>query len=143
MSERKNRIRVVPALVCLALFFSFLACLSSPTCAAVLEKITYTITGDVYLGDKNSFEKPCVITRKQVFSEIPEIQTIKREKLDKNSARYAFLIKQANGVFRKAVEDAAGGKGYDLVVERGGIKADDGSRISDITKAVIAAIPKS
>jgi len=112
--------------------------------AAALEDVTYKITGDIYFGNKNSYKKPCVLDRKKVFAKIPAIKTIKREKLEKNSARYTFLLQQANKVFRKTVSDVATKKGYDLAVERGGIKATKkGVRIPDITKAVIKALPKS
>ena len=111
--------------------------------ATALDKVTYIITGDVYHGDRNSFDNPCVIVRKKVFAAIPAIKIIKREKLNRNSPRYAFLIEEANRVFREVVRNVACEKGFDLVVERGGIKADNGGRVPDITRDVIRAIPKS
>ena len=142
MASRLNKNPVSVALVAL-IFIGVVSTFSDSAWPSEGDKITYTITGDVYLGDKNSFDNPCVIIRKQIFEKIPAIQTIKREKLDKNSARYAFLIKQANKDFREAVEKAASAKGYDLVVERGGIRADDGTRINDITDEVITEVPNS
>jgi hypothetical protein len=104
------------------------------------EKITYKVTGDTYFGDKNHFKNPCVLDRDKVFKKIPEYQKILREKLDKNSARYYFLLEKANKVFREKVKEIAKKLGYDLVVEKGGIKANKEIRITDITKKVIKAL---
>ncbi len=101
-----------------------------------------SITGNVYYGDIYSFRSPCTIRRLKVFDKIPAILTIKKENLNKDSARYHFLIQKANKIFREIVDKTAREKGYDLIVERGGIKAGGGARIPDITRAVIAAIPQ-
>lgn len=106
------------------------------------EKITYRITGDVYFGDKNRFSKPCVLDRDKVFAKIPAFQKIKREGLDKSSARYYFLLEEANRVFRAKVKEVAKEKKYDLVVEKDEIKASKNVKIPDITRAVIKAIEK-
>ncbi len=116
--------------------------LAAVACAAVVPPGDYVITGDVYFGSIHSFRKPCVLKRTSVFAEIQAVKTIKREKLEKDSARYAFLIQKANRVFRETVEKVAAEKGFHLVVEKGGIRAADGSRIPNITDSVIAALPK-
>jgi hypothetical protein len=103
------------------------------------DKVTYRVTGDVYHGDKHKFSKPCVLSRKKIFDKIPAYQTIKRERLNKNSARYYFLIEKANKVFRSKIEEALGDLNHDLVVEKGGIKAK-GVKVPDITKDVIKKI---
>jgi len=100
-------------------------------------KITYKITGDVYYGDKNRFNAPCVLTRETVFKAIPAYQKIGREGLDKNSARYYFLLEEANKAFRDSVKETAVEKGYDLVVEKGGIKPSEKMKFTDITQAVV------
>jgi len=102
-------------------------------------KIKYRVTGDVYFGDRYQFSKPCVLCRKKIFEKIPEYQTIVHEQLNKNSARYHLLIEQANRVFRSKIKEALEGLGYDLVVEKKGIKAR-GVKIPDISKEVIAKI---
>jgi|GEM_PF-2944421 len=131
----------------LVLFLLFLggpvASVTSSAFAAVLDEITYLIEGDVYYGDQESFNTPAVLSRSKVFDEIPEVKTIRREKLKKDSPRYVSLLEKANKVFREVVEEVADEKGYDLVVEKGGIKASDGSRIPNITKKVIKAVPDS
>lgn len=97
----------------------------------------YKVTGDVFYGDKNKFSNPCVVERDKVFKKIPAYIKIKREGLDKSSARYFFLIKQANEAFTAAVKTKAEELKYDLVVEKDGIKAKKGVKIPDITKKVI------
>jgi len=130
--------------LCFAFLLAYMITFSTPAMAATLEDVTYKITGDVYSGNKDSFKKPCTLNRKKVFAAIPAIKTIKREKVEKNSARYTFLLQQANKVFRETVSSVASDKGYDISVERGGIKASQkGVRIPDITKAVIKALPSS
>ena len=103
------------------------------------DKVTYRVTGDVYHGDKNKFSKPCVLRRNKIFEKIPAYQTIKRERLNKNSARYYFLIEKANKVFFSKIKEALEDMHYDLVVEKNGIKAK-GVKIPDITSAVIKKI---
>ena len=144
MAKANNKPSAVRTVLCLAILLGYMITISAPAMAATLDEITYKITGDIYSGNKDSYKKPCVLDRKKVFAQIPAIKTIKREKLEKNSARYTFLLQQANKVFRKTVSSVASDKGYDLAVERGGIKATKkGVRIPDITKAVIKALPKS
>lgn len=144
-----NNPSAVRTVLYLAVLLGSMISISTPAMAVPLEEmsldeVTYKITGDVYSGNKDSFKNPCVLDRKKVFAKIPAIQTIKREKLEKNSARYTFLLQQANKVFRETVSDVASDKGYDLAVEQGGIKATEkGVRIPDITKAVIKALPSS
>jgi hypothetical protein len=103
------------------------------------DKVRYRVTGDVYHGDKYKFEKPCTLCRKKVFEVIPEYQTIKRERLNKHSARYHILIQQANRVFRSKIKEALEDLDYDLVVEKKGIKARR-IKIPDITEEVIDKI---
>ena len=104
------------------------------------EKITYRVSGEIYFGKRNSFNTPCVLDRHKVFAKIPAYKKIKREGLEKNSARYYFLLEEANRAFRAAVKKAAEEKGYDLAVEKGGIKASKDVRIPDITSEVIKAV---
>lgn len=143
MNTARNWMASLSAIIGLAVLIGLFLPVSNPVQAAAFDEITYKVDGDVYLGDKTKFKNPCILTRKKVFAQIPAIQQIKREGLDKNSARYSFLIEQANKVFRKAVAEAAAEKGYDLVGERGAVKASNGSRIPDITKTVIEKLPGS
>ncbi|MHC4942615.1 MAG: hypothetical protein ACYTG7_06285 [Planctomycetota bacterium] len=128
------------------LLFTLVLSISSATLAQDIpnspqgEKITYKVTGDTYFGDKNHFKNPCVLDRDKVFKKIPAYQKILREKLDKNSARYYFLLEQANKVFRDKVKEIAKKLGFDLVVEKGGIKANKEIRITEITKKVIKVL---
>ncbi len=146
MKSKTEKKSFLPILVNTVLLLGLMAGFSATLSAAVEEetddKVTYTVTGDVYYGDKNTFKKPCVLQRSKIFAKIPAYQAIKREKLKKDSARYAFLLKEANRVFRETIEKVAEEKGVDLVVEKGGIKASKGVRIPVITKAVIKALPK-
>jgi len=144
MDATKNMVRmtaswVVGTSLLLILLFQF----SNPILAdePAKEKIKYKISGDVYHGDKAKFSKPCVVDRKKVFEKIPSYIKIKRENLDKSSARYFFLIKEANKAFNKAVKEKAEELGYDLVVEKGEIKAK-GVKIPNITKKVLETFEK-
>ena len=117
----------------------FLAAFSVNPARGEEDKTRYRVTGDVYFGDRYQFSKPCVLSRKKVFEKIPEYQTIVRERLNKHSARYHLLIEQANRVFRSKIKEALEELGYDLVVEKKGIKTR-GVKIPDISKEVIAKI---
>jgi len=100
----------------------------------------FRISGDVYYGDKNRFNNPCVLKRDTVFKKIPAYQKIIREKLDKNSARYYLLLEEANRTFQNIVKTVASRLGYDLVAEKGCIKSSKRIRIKDITKEVVDAL---
>ncbi|MEW6742861.1 MAG: hypothetical protein AB1486_08880 [Planctomycetota bacterium] len=97
------------------------------------------VTGTVYLGDKNGFSKAGTIDETKIFEEIPAYQTIKKEGLKPDTARYHFLLRKANEVFKAAVKKAAKDGGYDLVVENEGIVVRD-QKVPEITQAVIDAI---
>src|SRR5262249_57918608 len=79
-----------------------------------------TITGRVLLGDAKHFASLGTVDRKAVFDAIPAIRTLREEHLTKDSARYHFLVFEANRVFQRALEVAAGDRSVDLVVARGG-----------------------
>jgi hypothetical protein len=97
------------------------------------------VSGKVYLGEKASFTRAVTIDQKKVFEAIPAYQSIKKENVEKDTARYHFLIQEANRVFKEALKKLAKEKGFDLVVEKDGIKIP-GESVSDMTQSVIDAI---
>lgn len=98
-----------------------------------------TVTGKVYLGEKSMFAKAVVIDQKKVFESIPAYQAIKKENVEKDTARYHFLIQEANRVFKETLKKLAKEKGFDLVVEKDGIKIPN-ETAADVTQEVIDSI---
>jgi len=97
------------------------------------------VSGKVYLGEKTSFSRAVTIDQKKIFESIPAYQSIKKEGVEKDTARYHFLIQEANRVFKEALKKLAKEQGFDLVVEKDGIKIPN-ETVSDVTQAVIDAI---
>jgi len=73
-----------------------------------------------------------------VYDEIPAYKTIKKEGLEKGSARYNKLIGKATKVYKAALKKVAKDKGYALIVEEGGISGYN--NVTDATSDIIAAL---
>ena len=95
----------------------------------------------VYYGDCSSFENPATIAKVEIFAHIRTYKLIQERKLDENDPEYWILLVQANETFRTAVTLVAASSKYDLVAERGAIKAiADNATVSDITHLVVAEV---
>ena len=73
-----------------------------------------------------------------VYDEIPAYKTIKKEGVEKGSARYNKLIGQATKDFKAALKKVAKDKGFALIVEEGGISGY--THVTDATSDIIAAL---
>lgn len=98
-----------------------------------------TISGKVLFGDARSFRSVATVDRRSVFDAIPAIKTLRTERVERNSARYHFLIYEANREFQRLVGLAALRQSIDLVVEAGGVMAA-GIEVLDLTPATLAAL---
>lgn len=97
------------------------------------------ISGEVLMGMPSRFSQVAEVDRRAVFEAIPAIRTIREEKLSRKSARYHFLVVEANKVFHKAMAKIAGTHGVDLIVVRGGVKAA-GVEVSDLTEELVQTV---
>lgn len=98
-----------------------------------------TVAGKVLVGDPKSFRTVGVVDRRKVFDEIPAMKTIRSERVPRDSARYHFLLYEANRRFQRALEIAATKSAIDLVVESGGVSAA-GIDVVDLTAATKLAL---
>ena len=89
--------------------------------------------------DPDQGHKVGTVRSTEVYAKIPAYQTIKKESVEKGSARYKQLIKEATAVYTKALGAVAKG-GYALIVEEGGIK---GYPTADLTSTVIKKVEKA
>src|SRR5262245_32405456 len=97
---------------------------------------TWEITEDlVYFGDSDHFSKPAIVAAKDVFAKIPEYKPIRDGKVKPGDASYDLLLKKVCDIFYDAVGKAAKADGYDLVVDKAGIKGK--TLPPDITELVI------
>ena len=98
-----------------------------------------TVTGKVLLGDAKSFRKVAVVHRRTVFEALPPIKTLRAEKVPKDSARYHFLVYEANRSFNRALLKAAAQLKVDLVVDAGGVSAA-GIDVVDLTALTLEVV---
>lgn len=133
MSGRVARRLAVALAACLGL----IALLGAPASAHATKPLPrVTIRGKVLLGDAKSFHAVGEVDRRAVFESLPSIKTLKAEKVARNTARYHFLIYEANREFHKAVTTAAHKLEVDLVVDAGGVEAA-GIEVADLTASAI------
>ncbi len=121
---------IVALVVCLVGTDSALAHATKP-----LPKVS--ISGKVLIGDAKSFHSVAIVDRRQVFEAIPAIRTLRAEKTPRDSARYHFLVYEANREFQRAITAAASRRGIDLVVEAGGVQAA-GIEVANLNEDAIA-----
>lgn len=91
-----------------------------------------TVTGRVLLGDDRSFRTVGVVDRRAIFDALPSIRMLKVERVPRDSARYHFLVYEANRRFQRAIERASVASQVDLIVEAGGVSAA-GIEVRDLT----------
>lgn len=100
-------------------------------------------TSMVRYGDVSKFEKTGTVSvgtvrSTDVYDAIPAYKTIKKEGLEKGSARYSMLIGQATTAYKAALKKVAQDKKYALIVEEGGISGY--SNVTDATAEIIKEV---
>jgi len=102
-----------------------------------------TVTGKVLLGDAKSFRAVGVVDRRQVFDAIPAMRALRAERISPDSARYHFLVYEANRSFRRALQLASSSSKIDLIVEAGGVSAAgiDVMDLTELTRSMLGRVP--
>lgn len=95
-----------------------------------------TVTGKVLVGDAKHFKAVGTVDRRAVFDAIPAIKTLRAERVARDSARYHFLVYEANRCFQRAVQRASFESKVDLIVESGGVSAA-GIEVKDLTELTL------
>jgi hypothetical protein len=98
-----------------------------------------SVTGKVLLGDPKSFRAVATIDRRLLMEAIPAYRALRTEAVARHSARYHFLIYEANRELQRVVAVAAGREGVDLVVETGGV-AVAGIDLVDLTGSALLVL---
>jgi len=80
-------------------------------------------SSQIYYGKKKHPKTPAVCDADSVWSEIPEYKTIIDDELGPDDPRYHLLLKRATKRFQRALKKLAKRDGYDVIGERGSIKA--------------------
>ena len=99
----------------------------------------------VYYGDSRRFKKPACVDKKKVFKEHPCYQTIVKENISPDIARYWLIINKINESIREAYKKVEGKYGYDLIGKIGYITDNEGNpvkEIPDITNLVIEQVER-
>ncbi len=82
--------------------------------------------------------KPVGVVRpKDVYLEIPAYQTILKERIEKGTARWNQLMREATAAYKRAIRRVGEQGGYVLIVQEGGIS---GYPTTDVTREVIDAL---
>ena len=88
--------------------------------------------------DPKKSHKVGTIRSKDVYDETSQVKTIKKEGIDKGTARYNQLMKEATTAYKAAMKKVAKDKSLSLIVEEGGISGYD--HVTDHTSDVIDAL---
>jgi hypothetical protein len=94
--------------------------------------------GNVSKFDAEGAEVVGTIRSTAVYEQIPAYQTIQKEGLEKGTARYNQLIRQATKSYKAALKKVASDKSFVLIVEEGGISGY--AHVTDATSDVISAL---
>ncbi|MDP6963982.1 MAG: hypothetical protein QGF46_07445 [Planctomycetota bacterium] len=94
-------------------------------------------------GNASSFDpkgnaKVATVRSTDVYNATPAGKIIKKEGVEKGTARYNTLIRQATKTYKSALKKVAVSSNYVLIVEQGGISGY--SNVTDATSAIISAI---
>jgi len=98
-----------------------------------------SVTGKVLLGDPKAFRAIGTIDRRALMDRIPAYRALRSESVARHSARYHFLIYEANRELQRVVASAARLHGVDLVVETGGV-AVAGIELVDLTASALEVL---
>ncbi|RMH01800.1 MAG: hypothetical protein D6702_10425 [Planctomycetota bacterium] len=87
--------------------------------------------------DPEKGHKVATVRSTEVYTEIPAYKTIVKEGIERGTARWIQLMKEATAQFKKALKTVAATENYVLIVEEGGIS---GYPTTDATTAIIDAL---
>ncbi len=87
--------------------------------------------------DATKGHKVATVRSKDVYKQIPAYQTIVKEGIERGTARWNQLMKQATAQFKKALKSVATSGSYVLIVEEGAIT---GYTTTDATTDIIDAL---
>ena len=120
-----------------------MACAGGASAHATKPMPRVTITGKVLVGDAKSFRAVGTVDRRVIFEAIPAIKTLRAERVPRDSARYHFLVYEANRCFQRAVQRASTQTKVDLVVDAGGVSAAgiDVRDLTELTRTLIGREP--
>ncbi len=82
---------------------------------------TYTIPVEkvdakkVYWGSASSFQKPAKVNYERVVKATPEYLSIKKNKIEQNTAKYWILVSQASNHAVRLIAEAAKDGSYDFI----------------------------
>jgi len=94
--------------------------------------------GNAARFDAKGSAKVATVRSTDVYAEITAYKTIQKEGVEKGSARYNQLIREATKAYKAALKKVAADGSYVLVVEEGGISGY--SHVTDATADIIAAL---
>lgn len=100
------------------------------------EKIRYGKLADF---DPAKNHKVGILVSTDIYEQIPAYQTIVKEKVKRDTARWNKLMKEATQVYKKALAKVAKEHDYVLLIESGGISGYD---TTDVTQTVIESLPE-
>lgn len=93
--------------------------------------------GDIHRFDPAKNHRVGTVASSRFYEATDPVKTIRREHVEKGSARYKQLMKEATTIFKRCLEQVARENSLVLIVEAGGI---EGYPSSDVTSLLIQKV---
>jgi len=100
-------------------------------------------TDGIYLGTGSHPKAPGVLVADDVWKEIPEYKKILEDELDEDDPEYHLLMLKATERFNQALKALAKRDSYDMLGEKGSIKANNGDKVPDVTSEMIKLVTRN
>ncbi len=111
--------------------------------AAETEHAFEVVSADeIYFGTGKHPRAPAVLVADDVWAAIPEYKQILKDKLTDEDAQYHILLRKAADRFSKALKKLAKRDSYDMLGEKGSIKALGKKKIPEVTKELIKLVTR-
>ena len=111
--------------------------LASAASSVSAQCIRVTDSEKVLHGSANQCLKAAVVDYKKLRQATPEYKQIKKQGIEKGTAQFEILSQQITTRIRDLLRDYCKSKGYDCVVVKGYVKAEDASKATDITDDIL------
>ncbi|MHC4161998.1 MAG: hypothetical protein ACYSUM_07700 [Planctomycetota bacterium] len=97
---------------------------------------------EIYFGSGKHPKAPGVMTADDVWAVIPEYKQILEDELTDEDAQYHLLMRKAAERFSKALKKLAKRDSYDMLGEKGSIRALGKKKIPDVTREMIKLVTR-
>lgn len=97
---------------------------------------------EIYFGSGKHPKAPGVLVADDVWAAIPEYKQILKDELTDEDAQYHILLRKAAERFSKALKKLAKRDSYDMLGEKGSIKALGKKEIPEVTDELVKLVTR-